>query len=199
MDEEEVLRLCQISGLENIFNDNDFSSAWESSDYVDNFEEISDDINEEFMNEFKIPNENDKDRIYHTYDKWECHKAGFYSSKKEGMTKEQCEFFYANFLRDLNLFENVLNKVINEWKFSCEHYLTNKSMNRIAWLGQASVCLHAGIPSIFCSGFNLLSQEEQIKANELALKYLNIWLKNNNRNELTMDQALSINRQVELY
>lgn len=199
MDEEEVLRLCQISGLENIFNDNDFSSAWESSDYVDNFEEITDEINEEFMNEFKIPNENDKDRIYHTYDKWECHKAGFYSSKKEGMTKEQCEFYYANFLRDLNLFESVLNKVINEWKYSCEHYLTNKSMNRIAWLGQASVCYHAGIPSIFCSGFNLLTEKEQIMANELALKYLNIWLKNNNRNELTIDQALLINRQVELY
>jgi ParB-like chromosome segregation protein Spo0J len=36
MDEEEVLRLCQISGLEHLFSDSDFSKAWESSDYVEN-------------------------------------------------------------------------------------------------------------------------------------------------------------------
>ena len=30
MDEEEVLRLCQVSGLEHLFSDNDFSQAWEA-------------------------------------------------------------------------------------------------------------------------------------------------------------------------
>lgn len=200
MDEEEVLRLCQISGIEYLFNDNDFSKAWESSDYINNdYEILTDNINEELLDLYKIPNEKDENRIFHTYDKWECHKNGFYASKKEGMTAEECEIYYANFLRNLNLFEEILNKVINEWKYSCEHYLTNKSMNRIAWLGQASVCYYAGIPSKFCSGYNLLTEEEQIKANEIALKYLNIWIKNNNKEEININEALSIGRQTELY
>lgn len=200
MDEEEVLRLCQISGLEHLFNDNDFSKAWESSDSLDDiFEPLTDNIEDEYFDLYKIPNEKDEDRIFHTYEKWECHKAGFYESRFEGKTSEQCQILYAEFLKDNSRFEAALNSVITEWEHSCEHYLTNRSMNRIAWLGQASMCYATGVPSVFCSGFNLLSDEEQMEANKLALKYLNIWLSNNNRKELTMDEALSINRQTELY
>jgi hypothetical protein len=200
MDEEEVLRLCQISGLEHLFNDNDFSKAWESSDVIENtYEILTEDIESSEYDMYRIPNESDEDRIFHTYDKWECHKAGFYASKKEGMTAEQCEIAYAKFLSNDNLFRETLEKIITEWKYSCEHYLTNKSMNRIAWLGQASMCYATGVPSKFCSGFNLLTDEQKSKANETALEYLNKWLVNNNRSILTMKEALSIGRQVELY
>lgn len=200
MDEEEVLRLCQISGLEHLFSDADFSKAWESSDVVQNeFQMLTDDVSSEDYEMYRIPNEDDKDRIFHTFDKWECHKAGFYASKKDGITSEQCELAYAEYLKDLTKFESGLIGVINTWKYSCEHYLTNKSMNRIAWLGQAAMCYDTGIPSKFCSGFNLLTDLEQKQANELALKYLNIWLVNNNRSEISMEEALSIGRQVELY
>lgn len=200
MDEEEVLRLCQISGLEHLFSDNDFSQAWESSDYVENeYEVLTDEIPEELMQAYKIPNESDKDRIFHTYDKWECHKAGFYASKKDGTTAEQCEIAYAEFLNNSELFASVLEEVISVWKHSCEHYLTNRSMNRIAWLGQAAVCYHKGIPSRFCSGFNLLSEADQQKANEVALQALNKWLTKNNRPAISMEEALSIGRQTELY
>lgn len=199
MDEEEVLRLCQISGLEHLFTDADFSRAWESSDTVDmDFEVLTDDVSDE-MNIYKIPNESDDSRIFHTYEKWECHKAGFYASKKDGMTKEQCEIAYADFLRDEQRFRGALNAVITEWKYSCEHYLTNRSMNRIAWLGQASMCYATGIPAVFCSGFNLLTEEEQIKANKIAHEYLNIWMQNNERAQIDYEEALSIGRQTELY
>lgn len=200
MDEEEVLRLCQISGLEHLFNDSDFSKAWESSDVIENmYEMLTEDIESSEYDMYRIPNEADEDRIFHTYDKWECHKAGFYASRKEGMTAEQCEVAYSEFLSNDNLFRETLEKIITEWKYSCEHYLTNKSMNRIAWLGQASMCYATGIPSKFCSGFNLLSDDQKNKANETALEYLNKWLVNNNRPILTMKEALSIGRQVELY
>ena len=72
-------------------------------------------------------------------------------------------------------------------------------MNRIAWLGQASMCYATGVPSKFCSGFNLLSNEQQEKANQIALEYLNIWMKKYNRSEVTMEEALSIGRQVNIY
>ncbi len=72
-------------------------------------------------------------------------------------------------------------------------------MNRIAWLGQAAVCFSTGIPSKFCSGWGLLDDEQQYLANEIALEYLNIWMVKYNRETLTMDEALSIGRQVNIY
>jgi hypothetical protein len=200
MDEEEVLRLCQISGLEHLFNDNDFSKAWESNDYIENqYELLTEEIESVEYEMYRIPNESDTERVFHTYDKWECHRAGFYASKKDGMTAEECQQGYADFLGDDLLFRQYLLIVITEWKYSCEHYLTNKSMNRIAWLGQASVCAYSGIPSVFCSGFNLLSELDKERANQTALEYLNMWLSKNNMSTVTMNQALSQGRQVELY
>lgn len=185
MDEDEVLRLCQISGLAEVFSNDEFSKSWEAEIFYDaDFNNLSeDDIKEETT---------DTNRIYHTYEKWECHKAGFYSdTPPKGMTPEDCEIKYKNFLSNLNDFESGLKIVISDWRNSCEHYLTNDKMNRIAWLGQASVCAKYGIPSNFRGGFNLLTEQEQQAANELALKYLNIWLKNNGREELTQETAQS--------
>lgn len=200
MDEEEILRLCQISGLENIFSDRDFSNAWESDDnLLDEFDGIDDNVDDELFEKHRIPNEDDPDRIFHTFDKWECHKAGFYESKKDGMTKEQCEIAYMEFLSNYDAFRSALQSVITKWKYSCEHYLTNRAMNRIAWLGQASVCYATGVPSVFCSGFNLLSDDQKDMANNIALEYLNKWLVENNRKPVTIESALSIGRQTELY
>lgn len=199
MDEDEILRLCQITGLQDIFKDDDFSKSWESSDIITNYEPITDDLSPEEVENYRTVNTNDPDRIFRTFEKWECHKAGFYASKKDGMTKEQCENEYAKFLSDDARFKEGLDGVLNEWINSCEHYLTNKAMNRIAWLGQAAVCYSTGIPSKYCSGFNLLNESQQDKANTIALEALNYWMKKYNRNEITMEDALSIGRQVNIY
>lgn len=203
MDEDEILRLCQISGLEDIFKDDDFSKSWNIEDsYVDDFEPLTDEITESekqiFM--FRTVNTSDPDRIFHTYDKWECQQAGFYkTTPPEGMTKDDCINEYYKFLTDETRFKNALEKVITEWIHSCEHYLTNKSMNRIAWLGQASLCYDTGISSEFRSGWNLLTKEQQDKANEIAFEYLNKWLNKNGHKEITFDEAYSTGRQMEIY
>jgi ParB-like chromosome segregation protein Spo0J len=198
MDEDEVLRLCQITGLEHLFTDADFSKSWDAADSIEDEYEVLNDEFEEYV-DVRTVNTSDPDRIFHTFEKWECHKAGFYAQKKEGMTNQECEIACAEFLSDSDRFESALKNVISEWKHSCEHYLTNKSMNRIAWLGQASMCYATGIPSRYCSGFNLLSKEKQEAANLLALKYLNIWLLNNGLKEVSIDDAMSSGRQVEIY
>lgn len=199
MDEEEVLRLCQISGLEHLFNDNDFSKAWEASDYVESFDPLTDDLTEEEIAEYRTANTSDPERIFHTYEKWECHKAGFYNSIKQGWTHTQCENEYLRILTDSKLFGEILEKIIVEWKHSCEHYLTNKSMNRIAWLGQAAVCYESGVPSRYSSAWSKLTLEQQNEANGVALKYLNIWRKKYDLSEIGMNEAISIGRQVEIY
>lgn len=116
-------------------------------------------------------------RIYHPWVKWECYKSGFYDSMVPGRSSDEAKTAYRDFLKDLGLFEMALKRVIFEWKFSCEHFLSNSSINRIAWLGQASACIQLGLPSCFRGGFKLLSDKEQELANALAEKYLNLWLR----------------------
>jgi len=132
------------------------------------------------------------ERIYHTWDKWECYPAGFYEvHPPDGMSTEDAEIAYRDFLSNLDLFSDNLQRVITEWKNSCEHYLTNEKMNRIAWMGQAAMCIYCGIPSRFRGGYNLLTNEQKIKADQLALDYINKWMANNGYQKLTNDDIKS--------
>lgn len=131
-------------------------------------------------------------RIYHTWDKWECYPAGFYDDKpSNGMKKDEAEEFYREFLSDPDRFLKAGLKMIAEWKNSCEHYLTNEKMNRIAWIGQASVCFEAGIPCKYRGGFSLLTEGEQKMADRMALIILNKWLQNNGHKLITEEEAAS--------
>lgn len=202
MDEDEILRLCQITGLAELFVDQQFSASWDVEGEVtpEDFKELTDDISTygEEAEEFRTVNTSDNQRIFHTYDKWECYKAGFYATTKEGMTKAQCEEAYREFLADPGRFSEALKRVTTEWVMSCQHYLTNGAMNRIAWLGQAAACYALGIPCVFRSGFYLLTEEQQNAANEVALTYLNKWLVANGMEGVTMEGA-GINRQSIIY
>lgn len=199
MDEEEVLRLCQVSGLEHLFSDKDFSKAWVSEDSQEVFMPVTDDLTPIEVNQYRTGNTNDPNRIFHTYDKWECFKSGFYKSTKEGWSHDQCKEEFKRILSDKNLFTETLEKVIVEWKYSCEHYLTNTSMNRIAWLGQAAVCYLSQVPSKYANAWFEIDVETQDVANNVALDALNKWMIANNRSSCTFEEACSIGRQVELY
>ncbi len=195
MDADEILRLCQVSGLQEMFSDGEFSKSWDIE--LMSEEEIDFILDEENIEKDKEPK---ADRILHTYDKWECHKAGFYSTKPPGdMTNEECENIYVELLTDIPLFENTLNKVISEWVNSCEHYLSNDTMNRIAWLGQASLCYRYGIPSRFRAGFSMLAKNQQYEANLTALKYLNIWLEKNGFEKETEENTIKNKPKADIY
>jgi hypothetical protein len=203
MDKDEVLRLCQISGLSEIFAGQEFSKAWEpqGSFNPEDFGDISGDSQDyrDIEIEVRTANTDDENRIFHTYDKWECNKAGFYESKPpKGMSAEDCKIAYRDLLSNIDDFEAALNRVITEWKHSCEHYLTNSAMNRIAWLGQASLCIAKGIPAEFRGGYGLLTEAQQLAADQAALRALNTWMQANGRETLTMEQA-NPNRQAEIY
>lgn len=203
MDKDEVLRLCQISGLSEIFAGQEFSKAWEpeGSFQPEDWEVISGNADDyrDIEVEVRTANTDDENRIFHTFDKWECAKAGFYESKPpKGMSAEQCKEAYRDLLADDDAFRAALERVITEWKHSCEHYLTNAAMNRIAWLGQASLCIALGIPSEFRSGFTLLTEEQQRNAHQIALEALNKWMVANGRSAVSMEEA-NPGRQAEIY
>lgn len=192
MDDDEVLRLCQITGLQDAFSDEQFSQAWDAVIMNEDNLQVIDESDVEAL-------ALDETRIFHEWKDWECYPAGFYSDKPpRNMTVEECEMAYRDFLADIDRFDNALNRLIVEWKNSCEHYLTNEKMNRIAWLGQASMCLETGVPSRFCGGYNLLSYEQQDAADKKALEYLNKWLEKNGRQPLTWEQAQS-KTQANIY
>lgn len=192
MDPDEVLRLTQITGLAEVFAGQKFSEAWESDNAPSSASEILSDVLDDY-----VPKKTN--RILHTWEEWECYKAGFYSERPPGgLSQEEGEEIYAEFLSDLQRFEAALNSVTTEWVNSCEHYLTNDRMNRIAWLGQASAAYATQMPSGCRGGYNKLSAQQQQEADNLALKYLNKWLANNGRSEATMAEALG-RTDAELY
>lgn len=203
MDQDEVLRLCQISGLIEIFADQAFSEAWEAEGHVtpDDLQDLRGDVEayEDEEVEVRAANTSDENRIFHTYDKWECAAAGFYDTKPPaGLTADNCRAMYRDFLSDLDAFRDGLEKVTTEWKYSCEHYLTNSAMNRIAWLGQASMCAVHGVPSEYRGGYSLLTKDQQTAADELALEYLNRWLERHNMEPIPMEEA-NPDRQSDIY
>jgi hypothetical protein len=120
-------------------------------------------------------------QLFHHYKKWECLEAGFFDTVCDE-PDEEAKKKYSEFLGNTKRFEKALQRVLNEWTISCEQFLSNESMNRIAWLGQASMCIETGIPSCFRGGFKLLSEKKQKEANEIARKYLNKWIRDNERN-----------------
>jgi ParB-like chromosome segregation protein Spo0J len=191
MDADEVLRLCQIAGVAEAFKDQSFSQAWE----VDRGEPTQGEVISDVIPDFEA---DDKGRVYHTWEKWECYKAGFYAERCEGMTTEDGEERYREFLADLDKFRDALEHVVSEWKYSCEHYLTNDRMNRIAWLGQASVAYALGIPSLCRGGYHRLTQEQKDAADVLALEYLNKWLAANGREPVDFERAGG-RTEAELY
>ena len=139
-------------------------------------------------------------RIYHTWDKWECYPAGFYETKPphKDMTIQDCKQAYADFLCDHKRFEAALDGILFHWPNSCEHYLTNERMNRIAWLGQASFAQALGLPSTCRGGYNRLTQEKKDAADALALEYLNKWLTTNGRPTVDYEKAGG-RTEAELY
>lgn len=192
MDADEVLRLTQITGLAEAFADQTFSQAWE----VGADGGVGGEILSDVIEGLEI---DDGERILHTWDKWECYRAGFYAERPpNGMSQEAGELAYREFLSDIPRFELTLQEVTAKWRFSCEHFLTNDRMNRVAWLGQASLAKALGIPSVCRGGYQLLTAAQKYAADQMALKYLNGWLRSNGKHQLMLADAVG-RTEAELY
>lgn len=123
-------------------------------------------------------------REFRAWTKWECFPAGFYAAAgPAGKSHEDCEQAYVNILGNADWFRVAAFRVMNEWPNSCAHFLTNEHINRVAWLGQAAVCIMSGVPSRYKYAFLLLTPEKQESANEVARRAIHWW--ENNRRKST--------------
>jgi len=118
-------------------------------------------------------------RIYHPYWLWEDYKNGLYDNCS-GAIKEQKKDKCLEMFNSFDLTKEFMYRVVNEWKYSCEHNLTNESLNKIAYIGQSACCLYDSIPNtITMECWSLLSQEVKERSNILAQEVLDYWYSQN--------------------
>ncbi len=119
------------------------------------------------------------ERIYHPYWLWEDYINGFYdnvSGEQKKICIQKCiEMFNSDELTISNM-----NYVVDNWKYSMEHNLSNNSLNHIAYIGQSACCNYAKIPnSITMECWSMLTKEVQEIANKNAISAIERWKENN--------------------
>lgn len=127
-------------------------------------------------------------QVYHSWEKWEDNRHGFYDScsaeERSVKLNKVVEMFNSKELTD-----KFMQRIINEWKYACEHNLSNPSMNRVAWLGQSACCLYAQIPStVTMEAWSLLTPEVQERSNAIAERKIKQWeAKQNSTTQLCIE------------
>lgn len=117
-------------------------------------------------------------RIYHPYWDWECFHAGMFANSQ--LDADFAKGMYRDFLANIDTFNYFMSQVVEQWPKSCEHFLTNPDTNRVAWLGQSSMCMATGVSRKYRSGFMLLADKQQQAANHAASQVLMKWIESRN-------------------
>jgi len=125
------------------------------------------------------------ERIFHRYEYWECYKNGFFASCS-GQEKKNKILKVVELFSDQKNTYKYMKLVIDTWKNSCEHNLTNNSLNRIAWLGQSACVVFASVPySVTMEAWHQVSKENRDKADTIAKELIEKW----ETNHLTKKQT----------
>ncbi len=116
-------------------------------------------------------------RMYHHYDKWEEIKAGMWRKIPE---KERTTYLEKaiEFTGNAELYGSYMLRVLDEWPISCEQNLSNKTINRKAWIGHAASCLALDCPEdVTREAWHRLTEQQQDEANERARLAIIKWEK----------------------
>jgi hypothetical protein len=129
-------------------------------------------------------------RIYRHYELWEDYKNGMWRKDTkdydEGMLQEVIEFT-GNHVE----YGNAMLRVIKEWAVSCEHNLTNLSINRKAWIGHAACCLERGYPEYLVrQAWGMLTEQQRVDANNRAEYAIKQWETEHELNRLNVNQLV---------
>ena len=85
-----------------------------------------------------------------------------------------------NFTGNADLYGNWMLRVLEECPVACEHNLSERGMNRQAWIGHAAVNLAIQCPEyITRQAWGLLTEEQRDKANLKADYAINLWEQRN--------------------
>jgi hypothetical protein len=126
-------------------------------------------------------------RIFHHYKKWEDYEAGFYNNCSGAEKEKKIQAVISMFSSE-KLTREYMTKVIELWKYSCEHNFTNESLNKIAYLGQAACCLYNNIPNtVTMEAWSKLDKEVQERADRIAIEIIEKWEETNKDIQLCLN------------
>lgn len=107
---------------------------------------------------------------------WEEVAAGMWEPSPPN---DFCEKQALQTMRSEQFYEGML-MVIDLWDKSCINSLTDQNINKVAWLGQASMALICGCPQhVTRKLWAMLSPLERKKANAYAKRAISSWYKRN--------------------
>lgn len=113
------------------------------------------------------------ERVYHPYNMWEeidHNMWGTVLNRKAFLKKA------VRFTSDHKRYGRFMMRVVNEWPFSTENALTDKFINRRAWVGHAACALALGCPEdITREAWSKLTDEQQLLANKEAERAIQSW------------------------
>ena len=116
-------------------------------------------------------------RVYHPVHLWEeitqSNMWGEVDDRK-AMLQRAIEF-----TGDHKLYGSYMFRVIREWPYSCENALTDRMLNRKAWIGHAACAMAIGCPEdITRKAWGFLTYEQRTLANRQAATAIRQWEEN---------------------
>lgn len=92
-------------------------------------------------------------------------------------------------INPINFF-NVMETLENEWPYCFKQNVSNRTINRKAWLGQAA-CLynHGATFAQTIKGWYKMSDIQQLEANNAAQRIINIFEEKENAKNTTRDEC----------
>ena len=116
-------------------------------------------------------------RVYHPHWLWEevSHNMWGVCSNKFEMLE-----WAIGFTGNADLYGSWMVKVVEDWQYSCEHNLSNKTQNRKAWIGHAACAYANKCPEdIVRRAWSHLTEKQQSEANAKADEAIALWEKRN--------------------
>jgi len=117
-------------------------------------------------------------QIYHHYLKWECYKNGMWRRT----TKEEIDQHLQSaivFTGSHEMYGNAMTNVCNNWKYSIDHHLSDKNINRKAYIGHAACNFeHGWSEGLVRMAWWHLTDEQRELANLQALRAIECYEEN---------------------
>lgn len=116
-------------------------------------------------------------QIYYPYNLWEDFKAGMWRKIKK--TEEECYLHWAvEFTGNDELYGSYMLRVAIDYPLATIHNLSDKSINRRAWIGHAACSIANACPEyIVRSAWGLLTDTQRMQANLRADYAIYLWEK----------------------
>lgn len=114
-------------------------------------------------------------RFYAHYEDWEEYRWGMW---RIITGSERQEYFdkVRTVLLDVDLFTRAMRSALLRWPVSCKVNLSNRSMNRAAWLWHAGACVVTGAPEdVTRSVWPTITDEQRTEADRIAWALVEEW------------------------